>query len=32
VFLQANNPNFQQWSTNFSSNSRTIQLVAKIVF
>jgi len=32
VYLQANNPNFQQWSTNFSSNSRTIQLVAKIVF
>ena len=32
VFAQPNNANFQQWSTNFPSNSRTIQLVAKIVF
>jgi hypothetical protein len=32
VFAQPNNPNFQQWSTNFPSNSRSIQLVAKIVF
>jgi len=32
IFLQPNNSNFQQWSNNFSSNSRTVQLVAKIVF
>jgi hypothetical protein len=32
VFAQPNNPNFQQWSTNFPSNSRTIQLVMKVVF
>ena len=32
VFAQPSNSNFQQWSTNFPSNSRTIQLVAKIVF
>jgi len=32
VFLLPNNPNFQQWSNNFSSNSRTMQLVAKFVF
>jgi hypothetical protein len=32
IFLLPNNSNFQQWSTNFASNSRTLQLVAKIVF
>lgn len=32
VFLIPSNSNFQQWSTNFPSNSRTMQLVAKIVF
>jgi hypothetical protein len=32
LFLQPNNSTFQQWSDNFSSNSRTIQLVAKFVF
>jgi hypothetical protein len=32
VFLQPNNSSFQQWSQNFPSNSRSIQLVAKIVF
>ena len=32
LFLQPNNPAFQHWSDNFSSNSRSIQLVAKIVF
>jgi hypothetical protein len=32
IFAQPSNSNFQQWSTNFPSNSRTIQLVAKIVF
>jgi hypothetical protein len=32
IFLLPNNPNFQQWSTNFASNSRSIQLAAKIVF
>jgi len=32
VFLTPSNNNFQQWSTNFASNSRSIQLVAKIVF
>jgi hypothetical protein len=32
VFAQPNNSNFQQWSTNFPSNSRTVQFVAKIVF
>lgn len=32
TFLLPSNPSFQQWSNNFSSNSRTIQLVAKIVF
>jgi len=32
IFLQPSNSTFQQWSSNFSSNSRQIQLVAKIVF
>ena len=32
VFALPNNANFQQWSENFPSNSRSIQLVAKIVF
>jgi hypothetical protein len=32
TFLLPANPGFQQWSTNFPSNSRSIQLVAKIVF
>jgi hypothetical protein len=32
VFLQPANPAFAQWSNNFSSNSRTMQLVAKFVF
>ncbi|MCX6628167.1 MAG: carboxypeptidase regulatory-like domain-containing protein, partial [Candidatus Solibacter sp.] len=32
IFLQPNNAAFQQWSQNFPSNSRSIQLVAKIVF
>jgi hypothetical protein len=32
IFLQPSNSTFQQWSSNFSSNSRTIQLVAKFVF
>jgi hypothetical protein len=32
VFAQPSNANFQQWSTNFPSNSRTIQLVGKFVF
>jgi hypothetical protein len=32
IFLQPGNSAFQQWSQNFSSNSRSIQLVAKIVF
>jgi len=32
TFLQPLNSQFQQWSNNFSSNSRTIQLVAKFVF
>ena len=32
IFLLPGNSNFQQWSTNFPSNSRTMQLVAKIVF
>jgi hypothetical protein len=32
IFLQPINKAFQHWSENFSSNSRTIQLVAKIVF
>ena len=32
TFLLPSNPGFQQWSQNFSSNSRTIQLVGKIVF
>jgi hypothetical protein len=32
IFLQPNNAAFQQWSQNFSSNSRTVQLVGKIVF
>jgi hypothetical protein len=32
VFLQPGNSNFQNWSQNFSSNSRTVQLVAKFVF
>jgi Carboxypeptidase regulatory-like domain len=32
IFLQPANKAFQNWSQNFSSNSRTIQLVAKIVF
>src|SRR5215831_4684328 len=32
VFLQPSNSNFQNWSQNFSSNSRTVQLVARFVF
>ena len=32
IFLVPNNSQFQQWSTNFPSNSRSIQLVGKIVF
>jgi len=32
VFALPSNPNFQQWSQNFPSNSRSVQLVAKIVF
>jgi hypothetical protein len=31
-FLLPNNPAFQDWSGNFSSNSRTMQLVLKFVF
>jgi len=32
TFLLPSNAQFQQWSQNFSSNSRTVQLVAKFVF
>ena len=32
VFLQPQNSSFAQWSNNFPSNSRTMQLVAKFVF
>ena len=32
VFLQPTNAAFHQWSNNFSSNSRTMQFVAKFVF
>ena len=32
VFALPSSPQFQQWSQNFPSNSRTLQLVAKIVF
>jgi hypothetical protein len=32
IFLVASAPQFAQWSNNFPSNSRTMQLVAKIIF
>jgi hypothetical protein len=32
VFLQPASPQFAQWSNNFPSNSRTLQIVARIVF
>jgi hypothetical protein len=32
VFLQPSVPQFQQWSQNFPSNSRTVQLVGKFIF
>jgi hypothetical protein len=32
VFLLPQNSSFAQWSHNFPSNSRTLQIVAKFVF